>query len=237
VNEVLGLPTTLGDHVITREEIERCCEDRSFATSLNEVLPAWRPYLLAGIDWGGGGVSGTVLVIGHPTTDRKFKILRFDRWLPHEDPDVVLTQLTARLKQFGIRCIAADGAGNGLVYNRMLYKNLQATLGPPTIFSIDYLGHAEKPVGQGVLLRWSINRSETIGGLMTRLKLKMIQFPSVAESSSFLEEFTCELVEFDPAMRIVKYTKSDTDRDDALHATNYAETVGFYVARQAGLWE
>ncbi|MCP6756807.1 hypothetical protein NL533_34795, partial [Klebsiella pneumoniae] len=27
-NEVLGLPTTLGDHVVTRGELEQCCGDK-----------------------------------------------------------------------------------------------------------------------------------------------------------------------------------------------------------------
>ena len=57
-NECLGLPTTLGDHIISREEIEACCANRPFARRLADVPTEGRQCLFAGIDWGGGGRFG-----------------------------------------------------------------------------------------------------------------------------------------------------------------------------------
>lgn len=49
----LGLPTCLGDHVVTREEVEQCCQQRAMATCLEDVPLVYRKLLVAGIDWGG----------------------------------------------------------------------------------------------------------------------------------------------------------------------------------------
>ena len=53
-NEVLGLPVSLGEHVVTREQLEACCTDKPMAQSSAEVPNAFRNQLFAGIDWGAG---------------------------------------------------------------------------------------------------------------------------------------------------------------------------------------
>ena len=40
-----------------------------------------------------------------------------------------------------------------------------------------------------------------------------------------MDEFTCEVAIYDDEMRTVKYTKPETLKDDALHATNYAQLL------------
>ena len=86
-NEVLGLPTTLGENVVTREELEACCGKTPMATTLKDVPPQGRDRLIAGIDWGGGGTSRTVLVIGFMRSDYAFQVCRLERFAATEDPD------------------------------------------------------------------------------------------------------------------------------------------------------
>lgn len=71
-NEVLGLPTSIGEHVVTRAELENCCTDRPVIRSLAEVPRVREGELIAGIDWGGGGTSRTAVVIGHMRSDYVF---------------------------------------------------------------------------------------------------------------------------------------------------------------------
>jgi len=66
--------------------------------------------------------------------------------------------------------------------------------------------------------------------VFSRIKAKLIRFPRLQESGSFLDEFVCELAEYDEEMRTIKYTKPETQRDDALHATVYAETLSLRMA-------
>jgi hypothetical protein len=42
----------------------------------------------------------------------------------------------------------------------------------------------------------------------------------------FLDEFSCEVAEYDDHLRSVRYTHPETQPDDALHATNYALLLG-----------
>jgi hypothetical protein len=231
VNEVLGRPTTLGDHIITREEAEACCEDRPFAASLHDVPAPGRGRLVAGIDWGGGSASGTVLVLGYLEQGRRFRVVRFDRWQPHEDPNLVLKQVAERCRQFHVQQIAVDGNGNGHVYNRRLSRTLEQGSQRPNVWAIYYAtGPSQAPQRDGILWRWSIERSQVIGALFTRIKDKLLSFPRVAESGSFLDELTCELAEYDNEMRCVKYTKPENERDDALHAIVYAESLALRLA-------
>jgi phage terminase large subunit GpA-like protein len=222
-NECLGLPTTLGEHLVTRAELEACCQNRPMFRRAEDVLPAFRNRLVAGIDWGGGARSRTVLVIGYMDDAYRFVVVRFDRFVAREDPDTILTEVVRRCKQFGICRVAADGGGNGQVYNRLLFDRLDQ---PTAYFGIYYSATDQKPLRDGALWQWTVGRSASIGTLFARIKKKALLFPRVAESGSFLDEIGCELAEYDDANRCIKYIHPETQPDDALHATNYAWLLG-----------
>lgn len=222
-NECLGLPTVLGDHVVTRAEVEACCGDVPMAKTLADVTYAGRCPLIAGVDWGGGGLSRTVLVIGFMRPDYKFQICRMERFRSDEDPERVLTAVTHRCAEFRVQWIAADGGGNGHVYNRLLVDRLKRA---HHLYAILYSMADHEPYQDGVLWKWTVNRSATIGGVFSRIKKQMIVFPRVAECGSFLDEFACEVAEYDEYHRSIRYSHPETQPDDALHATNYALLVG-----------
>ena len=102
-NECLGLPTTLGEHVVTREEVEACCSVRPMAASFEDVLPRWRGRLLAGIDWGGGVAARTSLTIGYMRSDYIFEVCHMAQFAANEDPDYLLrlSALSALIKVQG----------------------------------------------------------------------------------------------------------------------------------------
>jgi hypothetical protein len=79
-NEVLGLPSTLGDHIVTRQELEACCGTYPMAKSLADVPEPYRKYIIARLDWGGGGTARTALVLGFMRTDFRFQICRMERF-------------------------------------------------------------------------------------------------------------------------------------------------------------
>ena len=218
-NEVLGLPTTVGENVVTREELEACCGTWSMPTSFDDVPPQGRDQLIAGIDWGGGGTSRTVLVIGFLRSDYQFQVCRFERFAATEEPNAVLDTVAQRCRQFRIRLIAADGGGNGHVLNRLLLDRLDQSFG---LFAILYSQTDHQPQRDGALMKWTVNRSASIGALFSRVKKRSILFPRVEESGSYLDEFACEIAEYDDESRTVRYTHPETLQDDAPHATNYA---------------
>ena len=225
-NECLGLPCALGDHLITREEIEECCGDRRMARTQADVPTEGRHRLIAGIDWGGGTTSATVLVIGYMLKDLHSHVVRIERFRPQEEPDRVLDQVAERCAKFGVKVIAADGAGNGYLYNRLLQNKLgyQAAL-----WGIIYSTSDQEPIQDGTLWKWTVNRSATIGGAFGRIKKRMLHFPRAEECGTFLDEFVCELAEYDDQSRTIRYTHPDGLLDDALHATVYFEQIGLRI--------
>jgi hypothetical protein len=221
-NECLGLPTTLGDHIVTRAELEACCQDRAMAQSPNDVPAAARRRLIAGIDWGGGGPAQTVLVIGFMDDHYRFIVLRFERFRGDEDPDSLLRRVAERCATWRVAMIGADGGGHGHIYNRLLLDRL----GPSChLRAIMYSTSEHEPRQEGIMWRWTVNRSASLGVVFGRVKKQSLWFPRVEDCGSFLDEFACEVAEYDDFQRSIKYTHPESQQDDALHATNYALLV------------
>ena len=221
-NEVLGLPTTTGDHVATRAELEACCSKNPMAESPANVSPQGQSNLIVGIDWGGGGTSRTVVVIGYMRSDYCFEVCRFERFAATEDPLRVIEEVARLCLKFRVRGSGADGGGNGHVLNRLLMDRLKVGYG---LFAILYSAADHEPHQDGYLMKWTVNRSASIGVLYSRIKKKTMIFPRVDLCGSFLDEFAAELAEYDDITRTVRYTHPDGMQDDAMHATNYALIV------------
>ena len=225
-NECLGLSTALGDHVVTRAELEACCDPVPMAQSLNDVAPAVRDRLVAGIDWGGGGSSRTVMTIGYMDDAYSFHVARFDRFPAQEEPEQILQQVVRRCLLFQLRVLAADGGGNGHVYNRLLLDRLHQQA---SLHGILYSTSAQEPRRDGALWQWTVNRSASIGTVFSRVKKGTLRFPCVGDCGSFLDELQCEVADYDDINRTIKYTHPETQPDDGLHATNYALLIGTRV--------
>jgi hypothetical protein len=222
-NECLGMPTTLGELVVTRAELEACCAQTPMASTLNDVPSRFRNCLVAGVDWGGGGISRTALVIGFMDDRYQFVVVRFDRFAAREEPDQILREVGERCRQFGIRFLAADGNGNGNVYNRLLLDRLNGLSG---FYAIFYSNSGQEPRQDGALWHWTVGRSATIGTVFARVKKRMLLFPRVQDCGSYLDELGCEVAEYNDSARSIKYSHPDSQPDDALHALNYALMSG-----------
>lgn len=234
LNEVLGLPTTLGDHIVTIEELEACCASWPMAKSTSGVPAASRQRLVAGIDWGGGVSSRTVVVIGAMNDKFEFEIYFMDAIPAREDPQRVIAEVARHCQRFGVMCLASDGGGNGHVYNRLLAAEVQPRYGN---YALLYSATDHDPIRDGVLTKWTVGRSPSIGVLFGRVKQHKLKFPHLPDVQRFLPEFACETAVYDDQTRTIKYTHPETQPDDALHATNYAllvATRAYHAARQYG---
>ena len=233
-NECLGLPTYLGDHIVTRDEVEQCCQEYPMAKSPEDISPKYRRSLLAGIDWGGGSASRTVLVIGHMRDDDHFQVVFMEGYHAQEDPDEILKAIVRRIHQFRVPFVAADGAGNGNVYNGLLL-NMVPQLA--ALYAIFYSAADQEPRQyRGKLWNWTIGRTPSIGMIFTRIKKHRILFPRVEDCSSFLDEIWCETADYDEHRRTIRYTHPETQQDDTLHAVNYAATLGRYGLDAKNSW-
>ncbi len=222
-NECLGLPSQLGDHIVTRAEVEACCEQRRMAKRSADLSVNLRNSLYAGIDWGGGAISQTVLVVGYMKDNDRFMVVFMERFRPQEDQDRVLESVARLCSEFGVRCVAADGGGNGSVYNNLLL-NLLPNVG--ALYAMLYSGSDHQPQQyKGRLWNWTIGRTPSLGMVFTRIKKRLLSFPRLEDSRSFLPEIYCETAEYDEHQRTIKYTHPETQPDDTLHAINYAAVL------------
>ena len=94
------------------------------------------------------------------------------------------------------------------------------------LYAILYSASGQAPRQDGMLWKWTVGRSGSIGAVFSRVKKKMIIFPNVRESGSFLDEFACEVFEYDDDQRTGRFIHPETMPDDTLHATNYAVLLG-----------
>ena len=184
-NECLGLPTALGDHIITRAN-RGLLSAAPAGQQRSPTFPTKAKVLMAGIDWGGGGRSATVLVIGYIRSDMKFLVMRMERFRSLEDPELALAEIAKRCRQFQVRCIAADGGGNGYVLNRLLLDRLQYQL---PLYAILYSMADHAPQQDGSLWKWTVNRSAAIGGVFSRVEKGLLLFPRCRIADRFWTTF------------------------------------------------
>jgi Phage terminase large subunit (GpA) len=218
-NEVLGLPTALGDHIVTRAQVEACCGTERMLRHGEHAGIGQRTPLFMGIDWGGGAHSRTVLVIASMAENLTLTVHEIIALEPREEPQYVLDEVTRCCQRYQVSAIAADGGGNGHVYNRLLFNNFQPTFG---MFSILYSAADQAPARDGALMSWTVNRSASIGSLFAKIKAQQVIFPCRGDMEEYIDEYACEIAKYDDEQRTIIFTKADTQRDDALHATNYA---------------
>jgi hypothetical protein len=221
-NECLGMPTTLGELIVTRAELEACCMASPMVRTMQQVPSGVRHRLVAGIDWGGGSKSRTVLAIGYMDDHFRFVVLRLERFAAREDPNFIFQEISQRCQQFGIQIIAADGNGSGHYTNRLLIDQLNRQI---AFYAIFYAPSGQAPRQEGALWYWTVNRSASIGMVFSRVKKRSLLFPRVQDSGSFLDEIGCEIVEYDDSNRSIPFTHPASQPDDALHALNYALLV------------
>ena len=84
----------------------------------------------------------------------------------------------------------------------------------------------------GTLFKWTVNRSASIGATFSRIKKGMLHFPRIQACGAFLDEFVCELAEYDDHQRTIRYTHPEGLPDDALHATNYLQHIGLRLVHE-----
>jgi len=228
-NECLGLPVALGDHAISMAEIQACAEERPMAKTYADIPAEARTHLIAGIDWGAGGKAATVIAIGYMDAQLCFRVLFMRRIAGRESPDAVLEEVALICRNFHVRAIAADGAGSGSVYNRLLFDNLPRIAGFYAIFYSQ--GHGS-PCQEGALWRWPVDRSYSISILFTRIKKQQLLFPAAADCQSFFPDFTNVYAEYNDEMRSIKYCHGEGQPDDAVHAVNYALLLGLHQKRR-----
>lgn len=218
-NECLGLPTVLGDHVLTREQIESCCNQRAMAKSLADVPRDGHRSLVAGLDWGADGPAATLLTIGYMSQRNKFQVVHYSRFRGSEDPNAVLKDVVKLCREFRVGTVGTDGSGTGVMHNWLLAEELQ---GQARVLCISYHDSNQTIRQQGPLTKWGIDRTENLGFMFHWIRKRQIEFRRLQDMRPFIEEFLNVTAEHDDYHHSIRYSKPESQRDDAVHSTLYA---------------
>lgn len=217
-NEVLGLSDSIGQRLISLEELEALCVGGPLSD-----LPDPRgniqgiTQLVAGVDWSGGGASGvsrTVLWIwGWSPRERRLRTVYY-KIFAGSNPVHTVEEIAALCNRFGVSLVMGD-AGEGHLAN----ATLREKLGRHRVTSARYAMQAKPIVWNGVDL-YMLDRTTVIDNYMMRLKRKEVTFPALQDTREPIRDILNVYEEVTTSGRKV-WRHAPKQPDDCLHAQIY----------------
>lgn len=182
--------------------------------------------LFMGVDWGTGGKSYTVVVIGgiNPTNG-KFQMVYTKRYETGDenDPEWQVNDIIRLIHVFNIRKAVVDW---GFGYDR--YKKLQSVLGYERVTACYYsFNQRVKMKYDAEQCRWIVNRTQVIEEYVRKVRQGMVVWPGI-DKPKFMwmyDHHLCENAEYRKSQNgkseELFYNHPETEPDDALHAWVY----------------
>lgn len=217
VNEVLGFSHEHSNVVLSKANMIQACDP----SRSNGGFPYPRMNgLTAGIDWGMGGRSQTVLVIGG-FYDDVFRVLYMKNFRNvRSTRDDIISFMVNVCRQWHVPLICPDFAA-GIKENQDLAR---VAHGVAQVVPIAYNASAKSEVGV-----WnenskfvSVNRTKTLANLFNIIQRKQLHFFRHEDMIPFLDGFIYTTAELTPRTQQLAYIHPDSKPDDELQATNYA---------------
>jgi len=211
-NEVLGLPYEQGIKPITYDQIVACCQNYDIITEPNNALKVTQSF--AGIDWGTGESSYTVLSIG-AMLGNKVKVYFIKKYRGVEAvPDRCLDDICKMIKKYQVNTVAADWGG-GMKYNFDLYSRLSPQ---HTVVQVQESGTLkEKLKFDRRSGYYVVNRTMFLSDVFWMIKKKMIIFP---KKDFFMPDFAQDILSVyqEETARGIRYDHPPGETDDTLHS-------------------
>lgn len=214
LNEVLALPCDELDRPLTEADIKACC-DPSLSMRTDT---AGRYLTVAGIDWGTGSQSYTVLSILSIINDMPILIYAKRFTGVSADPEVQVREIIEICKRFHVKRIACDW-GFGFVQNSQLRKALGE----------DMIVEVMSSVASGSLLKWDknstklvVHRDYMLSRVFNAILQKQIKFPHWEAMKTFAQDILNISIEIKPNRNIIHYIHPDDRPDDFAHSLMYS---------------
>ena len=219
-NEVLGLSYDSGTRPLTRQDIIDNCHDKilltpEFQESIRKYVGQAYP-VYAGIDWGTGENTFTVLSLGAYMGDGKFTIFYVHRFEGREtEPQVQIEAISRLVETYKIQLIGCD-YGGGFWPNDELTRRF----GFQRVIKYQYSQPSTKVSWQDGHKRFLVHRTEVMSDVFNAIKRRdVFRFPNWEQfQMPFASDMLNIFSEYSEQLRQNVYKKSPSCTDDTFHS-------------------
>jgi len=219
-NEVLGLSYDSGMRPLTTGQVKDCCNENILMTDLDQYRQMSPSYpIYAGLDWGTGEHSYTVLVLA-TYMNQKFRVFYVHRFVgPDVDPEIQIEKIIEMLVYFRPAVIGMD-YGGGFFPNNKLIKRF----GPQRAFRYQYAARPNRKVSwQGNLNRFIVHRTEVMSDIFNAIKANKCELPRWEEfRDPYGQDMLNIFSEYNEQLRMIMYKHAPDKPDDTFQAILYA---------------
>lgn len=222
-NEVLGMSYDSGTRPLTRQDVIDNCNDHvrmdvAYQDNLHSKL-AESTEVFAGIDWGSGENTYTVLTLGAYLPDGKFNAFWFHRFEGREsEPKIQIEEISRIISRYRVVLAGCD-YGGGFWPNDELTRRF----GWQRIIKYQYSTPGQKVKWEDGLKRFLVNRNEVMSDVFNAIKRRNIfRFPAWEQfQNPFGMDFLNIFSEYNEQRRMLEYKKSPNVTDDTFHSLLY----------------
>jgi hypothetical protein len=223
-NEVLGISYDSGLRPLTLDQIKDCCNPDVHLIDYEAYRTlSYNQPIYAGIDWGTGEHSYTVLTLA-TYKDMMFRVFYVHRFVGEEvDPVPQLEKICYLLNYFNVKLVGTD-YGGGFDRNDHLVRKF----GQTRIWKYQYMVRCQKKVEWDTKLgRFKVHRTEVMSDVFNAIKRgNQVEFPRWED---FNEPYATDMLnifsEYNEALRMIQYKHSLDKPDDTFHSLLYCWLV------------
>lgn len=216
-NEVLGLSYDSGMRPLTRAQIQACCKPEISMRDVEKYRPmGYSQPIFAGIDWGTGEHSYTVIVLAI-YIDMKFRFFFMHRFEGEEiDPVVQVERIIELIDYFNVAIVSCD-YGGGYDRNHLLTRRF----GPQRVHKWQYVTKPKYKVKYDPKLgRWLCGRTEVMSDVFNTIKrANQIELPRWEDiETPYAQDMLNIYSEMNDMLRQIQYRHASDKPDDTFHA-------------------
>lgn len=219
-NEVLGISYDSGIRPLSRADIIQNCRSNIYMSEAEKLRElSYRQPFYAGLDYGTGENSYTVLTIG-TYIDGKFRIVYMHRFEGSDtEMRIQMEKVIELIDWFNIRTIGAD-YGGGFNQNDLLKRKY----GPLSLMQFQYVARGKRKVMWNPgLQRYIVSRTEVMADIFAAIKRGTVfEFPRWEEfEKPFGQDMLNIYSEYNEKLRMLQYGHLPGKTDDGFHSVLY----------------
>ncbi len=227
-NEVLGISFDTGLRPLTTAQVKaNCIEKIKMVDAPKYQRLGFGQEIFAGIDWGTGEHSYTVLSLA-TYIGGKFRVFYVHRFTGEDtEPDRQLKKIEDILRTYNVRIVGVD-YGGGHYPNDFLVRRF----GKERIMKYQYVARLSAKVRwEAKLNRWMVHRTEVMSAVFNAIKRgNVFEFPRWKE---FQEPFGQDMLnifsEYNDKIRMIQFGHTAGKTDDTLHSILYCLLASMIV--------